>query len=158
MRLLNEYYDAIGVAVAEFGGTIKDYVGDGVLVLVGAPVPTDDHAAKGLALARRLQVVVHEVLARWAGPDLQVGMGVGVATGPVTVGAIGAARLEYTAVGPAVNLAARLCAQAADGEILVDGATVRIVGEAGLAPRGTAHFKGLGEVLHYGVATGCTTG
>lgn len=154
VRLLNEYYDAIGKAVAEFGGTIKDYAGDGVLILVGAPLPADDHAKQGLALAHRLQDVVHEVLRRWAGPEMQLGMGVGVASGRVTVGAIGTTRMEYTAVGPAVNLAARLCAQAQDNEILVDARTAELAGASGLETRGTVAVKGIGDVLHYGAATG----
>lgn len=152
--LLNEYYDAIGKAAAEFGATIKDYAGDGVLILVGAPLQVDDHAKQGLALAHRLQQVAHEVVGRWAGPDMQLGMGVGVASGIVTVGAIGTARMEYTAVGPAVNIAARLCAQARDREILVDARTVELAGAAGLETRGSVAIKGVGDVPHYGVANG----
>ena len=149
VRLLNEYYDVIGKAVAEFGGTIKDYAGDGVLILVGAPLPVDDHAKQGLALARRLQTVAHEVVAHWAGPEMQLGMGVGVASGRVTVGAIGTTRMEYTAVGPAVNMAARLCSQAKDGEILVDARIAELAGASGLEQRGTLSVKGMGEVPHY---------
>ena len=58
-------------------------------------------------------------------------MGVGVASGYVTVGVIGAAsRLEYTAVGPAVNMASRLCSEAAHGEVLVDPHTVELLEES----------------------------
>jgi class 3 adenylate cyclase len=71
-----------------------------------------------------------EITARWSDEDLHLGVGVGVASGFVTVGVIGAAsRLEYTAVGPAVNLASRLCAEAAHGEILFDGRTQELLGE-----------------------------
>jgi adenylate cyclase len=57
---------------------------------------------------------------------------VGVASGFVTAGVIGAAsRLEYTAVGPAVNLASRLCSEAAHGEILIDGRTLDLLDEEG---------------------------
>lgn len=87
VRLLNEYYDAVGAAVAEFGGTIEDYAGDGVLILVGAPLPMDDHARQGLALANRLRQVARELISHWAGPEMRLGMGVGVASGKVTVGA-----------------------------------------------------------------------
>lgn len=149
VRLLNEYYEAVGAAVAEFGGTIKDYAGDGVLILVGAPLPVVDHARQGIALAHRLQRVGHAVIAHWAGPEMQVGMGVGVASGKVTVGAIGTTRMEYTAIGPAVNMAARLCSQALDGEILVDARTAQLVKAAGLEQRGLLPLKGLGEVTYY---------
>ena len=59
------------------------------------------------------------ITARWSSPGHSLGVGLGVASGFVTVGVIGSAsRLEYTAVGPAVNLASRLCEQASDGEVL----------------------------------------
>lgn len=130
IRILREYYDAVGAAAAECGGTIKDQAGDGVLILVGAPIPLADHAQRALKLARRIRESGMEVTARWSDADLHLGVGVGVASGFVTVGVIGAAsRLEYTAVGPAVNLASRLCAEAAHGEILVDGRTMELLGE-----------------------------
>lgn len=150
IRLLNEYYDAIGTAVAESGATIKDYAGDGVLILVGAPLTVTDHAQKGIALAHRLQELTKTVIGHWAGPDMKLGMGVGVASGRVTVGAVGSSsRMEYTAVGPAVNLASRLCSKAAEGEILVDVRTTDLGGIAGLEARGTLSVKGIGEVEHF---------
>ena len=110
IQILREYYDAVGTAVAEFGGTIKDQAGDGVLVLVGAPIAFEDHALRALELAKRIRESGIAVTERWSDAELQLGVGVGVASGFVTVGVIGAAsRLEYTAVGPAVNLACRLC-------------------------------------------------
>jgi len=124
IQILREYYDAVGAAAAACGGTIKDQAGDGVLILVGAPVPFADHAQRAIDMARRIRESGMAVTARWSDGDLNLGVGVGVATGFVTVGVIGAAsRLEYTAVGPAVNLAARLCSEAVHGEVLVDGRT-----------------------------------
>jgi class 3 adenylate cyclase len=150
IRLLNDYYDAIGATVVEFGATLKDYAGDGALVLVGAPLPVPAHAEQGLALAKRLQEATRGVMDHWAGPEMQVGLGIGVASGRVTVGAIGSSsRMEYTAVGPAVNLASRLCAQAKDGEILVDARTAELAGNAGLETRGRVPLKGFGEVEHF---------
>jgi len=151
IRLLDEYYEGIGKAVAAFGGTIKDYAGDGVLILVGAPLPMDDHAQQGIALARRIREVGESFMTRWAGPELTLGMGVGVASGRVTVGAVGgiSGRMEYTAVGPAVNLASRLCARAEHGEILIDERTRELSGDAHLEFRGAAPIKGMGEVTHF---------
>jgi class 3 adenylate cyclase len=124
IRILREYYDAVGGAATAVGGTIKDQAGDGVLILVGAPIPYGDHAARALDLARRIRAAGIDVTARWSDADLRLGVGVGVASGYVTVGVIGAAsRLEYTAVGPAVNLASRLCSEAEHGEVLVDERT-----------------------------------
>jgi len=127
IQLLREYYDAAGEAAAEVGATIKDFAGDGVLLLVGAPVAQPDHAARGLQLARRLRDSVSELTRRWSIADHRLGIGVGVASGVVTVGVIDSvSRLEYTAVGAAVNLASRLCEKAADGEILADEHTIRL--------------------------------
>jgi class 3 adenylate cyclase len=128
IQILREYYDAVGAAAAEFGGTIKDQAGDGVLILVGAPIAFEDHARRAIQLAKRIRVSGIAVTERWSDAELQLGVGVGVASGFVTVGVIGAAsRLEYTAVGPAVNLASRLCSEAAHGEILVDLRTLELL-------------------------------
>jgi class 3 adenylate cyclase len=129
--ILREYYDAVGAAAAECGGTIKDQAGDGVLILVGAPLAFSDHAQRALALASRIRERGLEITSRWSDQDLRLGVGVGVASGFVTVGVIGgASRLEYTAVGPAVNLASRLCSEADHAKVLVDPRTIELLGEA----------------------------
>ncbi|WP_293373465.1 adenylate/guanylate cyclase domain-containing protein [Nevskia sp.] len=146
IEVLRDYYDAVGVVVAEFGGTIKDYAGDGILILVGAPLPLADHAAIGLGIAHRVREVGAEVTRRWSSAEHRLGIGVGVASGFVTVGIIGGAtRLEYTAVGPAVNLASRLCEQAVDREILIDGRTQELARDAGLESRAPLIVKGYAE-------------
>jgi adenylate cyclase len=147
IQILREYYDAVGAAAAAVGGTIKDQAGDGVLILVGAPIAFSDNARRALELAKRIRTDGIAVTGRWSGADLRLGVGVGVASGYVTVGVIGAAsRLEYTAVGPAVNLAARLCSEAAHGEVLVDGRTTELLGadarERELKPGAALHLKG----------------
>lgn len=125
LSVLRAYYDAVGEAVAAFGATIKDFAGDGVLILVGAPLAEAQHARMGVELAHRIRAAVRPVVERASTPAHKLGLGIGVASGPVTVGIIGSSgRFEYTAVGPAVNLASRLCELAADGEVLIDHATV----------------------------------
>ncbi len=129
ISILREYYDAVGAAATESGGTIKDQAGDGVLILVGAPIAMEDHALRALTLANRIRERGMAITARWSDANLHLGVGVGVASGFVTVGVIGAAsRLEYTAVGPAVNLASRLCSEAQHGEVLVDERTIELSG------------------------------
>jgi len=129
IQILREYYDAVGASAASVGGTIKDQAGDGVLILVGAPIGFEDHAHRALDLARKIRASGASLTARWSDGDLQLGLGVGVASGFVSVGVIGtASRLEYAAVGSAVNLASRLCSEAANAEILVDERTVELAG------------------------------
>lgn len=143
MRLLRDFYAALGAASAECGGTIKDLAGDGALILLGAPVPFPDQAARGLALARRLQQRARTAV---KGYSDQLGLGVGVATGEVAVGIVGqGARYEYVAVGPTVNLSSRLCDEARDGEIRVDGATLGAAGEAPPARSELRPLKGVGR-------------
>lgn len=151
LAVLREYYDDVGCEVASFGATIKDFAGDGILVLVGAPLPVAYHAARAIELAQRVRSVGAALCERWERPGHRLGIGVGVATGMVTVGVIGSAsRLEYTAVGSAVNLACRLCEQAGDGEILVDARTAELAGDAALQARSPLQLKGFGvAVMHY---------
>lgn len=145
LQVLREYYDAVGAVVGEFGGTIKDYAGDGILILVGAPLSLSDHAPRGLAMARRIRAVCGEQARGWSTRGSRLGIGVGVASGTVTVGVIGSAALEYTAVGAAVNLASRLCEQAGDGEILIDARTRQLAPADALESREPLRVKGFSE-------------
>lgn len=130
IAILREYYDAVGKAAAAYGGTIKDQAGDGVLILVGAPVAFADHAVRAIDMANQIRASGMAITERSSDAELHLGVGIGVASGFVTVGVIGAAsRLEYTAVGPAVNLAARLCSEAAHGQVLVDARTQALLAE-----------------------------
>jgi adenylate cyclase len=151
MRLLRDFYADIGAVAAEFGGTIKDLAGDGALILIGAPVPFRDEPARALGLARGLQARARKTV---RGYSRRLGLGVGVATGEVAVGIVGqGARYEYVAVGPAVNLAARLCDEAADGEIRADGDTLTAAREPLPATSERRTLKGVGrEVETYVVS------
>ena len=151
-EVLHDYYTAVGEVVASFGGTIKDFAGDGILILVGAPIAMPDHARRGLELAIAARQAALKALQRWDKPDAPLGVSFAVASGKVTVGVIEAAsRLEYMAIGPAVNLASRLCAVAGRGEIRVAGETVDLAG-ASLAACEPVPLKGFGDaVAHFAV-------
>ena len=143
MRLLRDFYADIGAVAAEFGGTIKDLAGDGALILLGAPVAFPDQAARALGLARGLQARARTTV---RGYSRKLGLGVGVATGEVAVGIVGqGARYEYVAVGPAVNLASRLCDEAEDGEIRADADTLTAAGEALPKKSELRPLKGVGR-------------
>jgi class 3 adenylate cyclase len=146
--LLGAYYAAVAEVVAELGGSVKEFVGDGIVVLVGAPIACADHARRAVAIALAVRERSDHFLEHWNAMGLRLGMGIGIASGYVTVGVIGGIhRLEYTAVGPAMNLAARLCHRAEAGQILTDE---RLVGSVGspvdayrFERRDTVELKGL---------------
>ncbi|MES0873467.1 adenylate/guanylate cyclase domain-containing protein [Sinimarinibacterium thermocellulolyticum] len=145
MQLLRAYYAAVAAAAQEYGGTVKDLAGDGALILIGAPVEYADRNARAIGLARRLQACVRPGLKRFS-PEL--GLGVGVASGTVAVGIVGeGGRYEYMAVGPAVNLASRLCDKAADGEIHIDEPTLAGSGEALPTRRRRRYVRGIGLLV-----------
>jgi class 3 adenylate cyclase len=131
VEVLQDYYAAVIASAGEYGATVKDFAGDGALVLVGAPYPRADHTRAGLRLARDMLIRVREVMARWSTPEAPLGAGVGIASGECAVGAIGSLeQLEYAAVGTAVNLSARLCDIAKDGQILMAAGTARALEES----------------------------
>jgi adenylate cyclase len=129
MKLLDDYYETVGAVVAEFGGSVKDFAGDGILALVGAPIARGDHARRAIEMAVEIRDRVNDLLAHWKNLGIELGLGVGVASGFATVGAIGGSgRLEYGAIGPVVNLASRLAARAEAGRVLAEP---RVAGLAG---------------------------
>jgi ABC-type transport system substrate-binding protein/class 3 adenylate cyclase len=116
-------------AVEEFGGTVKDLAGDGVLTLFGAPVSHEDDAERALRAGLRILDDIRdygaEVARAWGVEGF--GVRVGVGTGPVVLGPVGAGRrVEYAAFGDAVNVAARLQSSASPGTALADADTYRL--------------------------------
>lgn len=156
ISLLERYYRHVGSIAAVHGGTVKDHAGDGILILVGAPLPDADHARKAVRLSLNLNEQVSAFL-RDVAPEL--GVGIGVATGETTVGAIrGAGRYEYVAVGTAVNLASRLCQRAGGGAVLVDETTRMALDGATqflVVPQAPEAMKGFsGEVPVFAIERG----
>jgi adenylate cyclase len=110
VALLNAYFDAVVPVLEHFGGALNQYMGDGVMVLFGAPDARPDHAEQAIRAAIELVRRVHDLKPQWEAlgmPEFQVG--VGVHTGPAVVGAVGSQnRLDYTAIGDTTNIAARI--------------------------------------------------
>ena len=149
IAVLQEYYKAIGAVTARHGGTLVRFAGDGVMILVNAPVAGEDPAQRGIQLAIDLQAAVQSLASYWKASGCAIGFGVGIAMGPATVGTLGwHGRLDYTAVGNAVNLASRLCDLAEDAQILVDPVvTGHVRDSVALASIGKRAIKGFDRAI-----------
>jgi adenylate cyclase len=111
IEVLNDYLGEMSDAILDHGGTLVAYMGDGIMAVFGAPLPQADHADRALGAARemleRLEDFNARMVARGEGQGFQ--MGIGINTGPVMSGNVGSERrLEYTAIGDAVNTASRI--------------------------------------------------
>jgi adenylate cyclase len=149
MSVLSEYYEALGAIITKYGATLTSFSGDGLMVLVNAPVPVEQPALRAVDLAVDMQKGVQELIVGWRDRGHRIGFGVGLAMGPATVGRIGyESRFDYTAIGSVVNLAARLCASAIDGEILTDVMVAEAVNDKrAVHPMGMRLIKGYDEEL-----------
>lgn len=145
--VLRDYYDALERAVSAHEGTLVNVAGDGVMVLLNAPVSIPDPAVRAVKMAAAMQANVQKLLVGWRALGHRLGFGVGLAMGPATVGRIGSEnRLDYTAIGNAVNLASRLCSSADDAEILVDLVAAEAIGSnITLVQREALFLKGFDE-------------
>jgi adenylate cyclase len=122
LDFLREYHGALGPLVSQFEGTLDQFSGDGIMVFFNDPVPIPDPAERAVRMAIAMGEVARALIADWRRRDRELGFGAGIAQGYATLGQIGfAERSGYTAIGTVCNLAARLCAEAKDGQILIAG-------------------------------------
>jgi adenylate cyclase len=127
VELLNEYFSEMTDLIFENGGTLDKYLGDGIMALFGAPWPKPDDAPRAVKTAAEMQRALTGLNRQWQARGQEpLQMGLGINTGQVTAGNIGSSkRMDYTVIGDAVNLASRLCANAAGGQILISESTFR---------------------------------
>lgn len=138
VQLLNKYFSAMTDIIFAHGGTLDKYLGDGLMALFGAPTVTPKDAANAVAAAVAMQRRMLSINDELREEGFQeIGIGIGLHTGEVTVGYIGSERRsEYTAIGDAVNTASRLESNAKAGEILVSEVTAKAAhSRYQLAPR-----------------------
>jgi adenylate cyclase len=145
MVVLREYHNALGPLVHRYEGTLERFTGDGLIVIFNDPVPCLDPALRAVRLAVEMRETVRSLSRSWAGRGHDIGFGVGIAQGYATLGRIGfEGRFDYTAIGTVTNVAARLCAEARDGQILLTQRVAAAVdGIAELEPLGNVDLKGL---------------
>ena len=159
IEFLNLYLEAMVDVITRYKGTIDEIIGDAILVIFGAPVACEDHAAKAVACGLEMQLAIAEVNKRLVSKgDIELEMGIGIHTGRVIVGNIGSLRrTKYAAVGSNVNLAGRIESFTTGGQLLISQNTrekiqleLRIDGQFQVEPKGATRLQlyeigGIGE-------------
>ncbi|RNB82071.1 adenylate/guanylate cyclase domain-containing protein [Brevibacillus fluminis] len=145
IQVLNEYLDLCTQAVFAYEGTLDKFIGDGVMAIFGAPIPLDDHPVRAVRAALQMKkgsAALAERLTEKYG--YSVSFGIGLNSGDAVIGNIGAKnRLDYTAIGDTVNMAARLESNAKPGQVLISQSTYDLVKELfEIEPLGEIKVKG----------------
>jgi adenylate cyclase len=120
LDFLREYHGALGPLVSQYEGTLDQFSGDGIMVFFNDPMPIPDPAERAVKMAVAMREAAGTLIAHWRERGRDLGFGAGIAQGYATLGQIGfSERSGYTAIGTVCNVAARLCAEAKDGQILL---------------------------------------
>jgi adenylate cyclase len=157
VQILNELFTIVTEIVFRHQGTVDKFIGDCVMAIWGAPTALDDHAARALEAAEEIISWLEVGNASWEEKyGVSVQIAIGINSGEAVVGNVGSdSRMEYTAIGTTVNLAARLEAIARPQQILISGQTAKLAGEGfNLVPMGDRVIAGHSEPLQlYEVVT-----
>ena len=145
MSVLGEYHSTIGELLRQYQGTLERFSGDGVMIFFNDPVPVPDAVEQAVRMACQLHDRFGALRAAWSKRGYDLDLGVGIAQGYATLGAIGFEdRWDYAAIGAVTNLASRLCAEAKGGQILTNQRTLsRIEALVEAEPIGELTLKGL---------------
>lgn len=153
VELLNIYLEEMTRIVFKYSGTINELMGDGILIVFGAPSAKPDDADRAVACAMEMQMTMNKVNARITAkgfPELH--MGIGINTGQVVAGNVGSdMRTKYAVVGSNVNLAARVESFTVGGQVLATQSTLdALTTEIKVAGEFSTNFKGIKEpvVMH----------
>lgn len=118
--ILHEYHAEMGRLIVKHEGTIEYFAGDGIMVFFNDPVPVANPAERAIRMALEMQAAFTRLAVKWRKQEFELGMGIGIAQGYATIGAIGfEGRWDYGAIGTVTNLAARLCGEATSGQVLI---------------------------------------
>ena len=147
--VLREFHAAVGPLVTRFEGTLDHFSGDGLMVYFNDPLPCPDPADRAVRMAVEMRAAVGELMSGWRRRGFDLGLGIGVAQGYATLGQIGfEERVDYTAIGTVTNLAARLCGEARDGQILLSKRVATAVeATVTLEEIGNLALKGLSQAV-----------
>ncbi|MBI2192729.1 MAG: GAF domain-containing protein [Planctomycetes bacterium] len=147
---MNDYLGRMTSVILSHEGTLDKFVGDEVMALFGAPIPHPDHALCAVRVGMAMQVAHREVMMDWEQRGLDPApIGIGIATGEMIVGEMGCAqRTDYTVIGRAANLGARICSAAGPGQVLISQGTFDLVRQRVEAqPVHGLQLKGLGQEI-----------
>ena len=149
MGVLSEYHAVLGELIDRYEGTLERFTGDGVMVFFNDPLPLEDPARRAIEMAIEIRDRVGDLTAEWHRRAIDLGIGIGVAQGYATLGRIGfEGRFDYAAIGSVTNLAARLCAAAAAGQILVAQRALTAVEEhIAASPVGELDVRGFSRAV-----------
>ncbi|HVE48020.1 MAG TPA: PAS-domain containing protein [Casimicrobiaceae bacterium] len=150
MSVLREYHAELGHAIMAFDGTIEHFAGDGVMILFNDPVPVEHHELQAVRMSLAMRDSVGVLSRGWKKRGFDLGFGVGIAGGYATIGTIGfEGRLEYGAIGTVTNLAARLCGEAEDGQVLISPRIhSKVEAEVDVEAVGDLALKGFHRPVH----------
>jgi class 3 adenylate cyclase/CheY-like chemotaxis protein len=154
MGVIGEFHAAMGKLIQQFEATVGWFAGDGLMVWFNDPIPCPEPAARAVRMAVDMRRTMAELTAKWRKRGHELDFSVGIGLGYATLGKIGFdGRFDYGAVGSVMNLASRLCDEAAPGQILASErvfAEVEHVVEA--EPAGTFTLKGFTKPVNaYGI-------
>jgi DNA-binding SARP family transcriptional activator/class 3 adenylate cyclase len=149
LAALGEFHSLLGELVARYDATVGYFAGDGVMAFFNDPMPCAHPSLTAVQMAIDMRDQMSDVLARWRRRGYELGVGMGIARGFSTLGTIGFdGRHDYTAIGAVVNLASRLCAEAADGEILISQrATAELEEQAELKELAPLALRGFADPI-----------
>jgi class 3 adenylate cyclase len=128
MGVLREFHGAMGELILKHEGTLERFTGDGMMIFFNDPVEVADHAERAVRMAVEMRERVAVLVSKWKSRGWDLALGVGIAQGDATLGAIGFdGRWDYGAIGTVTNLAARLCSEAKAGQILLSSRMASLV-------------------------------
>jgi adenylate cyclase len=149
LGMLRAYHAMMGALIVEHGGTLEHFAGDGMMIFFNDPILQPDHEFRAVRMAIAMRERFVELIREWTDRGYALGFGVGIATGPATLGRIGfEGRYDYGMVGQAVIVASRLSSAAAAGQILLTPATHGAVAQlVDVEPVGELHLKGFSRPI-----------
>ena len=147
LELLREYHRSVGELVARHEGTLEHFAGDGIMVFFNDPLPLEQHELHAIRFALGAQERFRELAEKWHKRGTELGLGIGISSGYVTLGRIGfEGRYDYGAIGPATSLASRLSTEARTGQTLISQRVYAAVeDEVRAEPIGELTLKGFGR-------------